>query len=156
MKIDRYGFFIETQSFKTARKVYRVDFDQRIFRRLSFEPTTTVYPVLWKESQIPNLDVRKFKVLHDSFLSYDKTKVPITMIQRSTDVVGFKKPCLVFAYGGYGIPMLPMFKLFFLLFIELFNGVVGEYLEFDCVNFQTEFFFEKCQTEFLAVKNQAI
>lgn len=128
MKMDSMGFFYETQSFKTPRKIYRIDFDQRVFRRLSIEPTSTVIPMLWKESKIPHLDMTKFKISHDLFHSFDQTKVPMTVHQKLNGSNDRKKPCLVFAYGGYGISMLPMFKLFFLLFIELFNGVVGLYL----------------------------
>lgn len=127
MKMDPKGFFFETQSFKTPRKIYRIDFDQRVFLRLSIEPTSMVTPLLWKESKIPHLDMAKLKISHDSFHSFDQIKVPMTVIQKLNGSSERKKPCLVFAYGGYGISMLPMFKLFFLLFIELFNGVVGLY-----------------------------
>lgn len=125
--MDRFGFFFETQSFKTPRKIYRIDFDQRVFRRQSYEPISTVTPVLWKETKIPNFDVTKLKVSHNSFHSFDNVQVPMTLIQKSNGSDTRKKPCLVFSYGGYGIPMLPFFKLFFLLFIELFNGIVGLY-----------------------------
>lgn len=126
MKIDGCGFFFETQSFKTPRKVYRVDYTQLVFNRLSFAPISIVQPMLWKQTTLPNLSAPKYKVLHDSFRSFDQIKVPMTIILKDNGDVG-NKPCLVFAYGGYGIPILPLFKLFFLLFIELFNGVVGAY-----------------------------
>lgn len=127
MKIDQLGFFFETQSFKTPRKTYRIDFDQRVFRRVCIESMgcISVTPMLWNVSKIPNINVDKFQIQHDSFYSFDKTKVPMTIIQKAPHNSARKKPCLVFAYGGYGIPMLPIFKLFFLLFIELFNGIVG-------------------------------
>lgn len=125
MKIDPCGFFFETQSFKTPRKVYRVNFEQLVYNRNLFAPTGIIKPALWKESKIPHLDVPKLKVNHDSFQSFDQINVPMTIVQRTSGDDSCKKPCLVFAYGGYGIPILPLFKLFFLLFIELFNGVVG-------------------------------
>lgn len=126
INFDGHGFFLETQSFKTPRKVYRIDFDQ-LKLRAPFVAFSIIKPLLWKESKLPNLNV-KIKVLRDSFHSFDKTKVPITIIHKSNHANDTSKmPCLVFAYGGYGIPMLPLFKLFFLLFIELFNGVVGSY-----------------------------
>lgn len=123
MKIDPYGFFFETQSFKTPRNIYRINFDQ--LRPQQTTQVSIVNPVLWKESRIPNLNVAKLKVLHDSFHICDQIKIPITIIQKPN--AARNRPCLVFAYGGYGIPMLPLYKLFFLLFIELFNGVVGSY-----------------------------
>lgn len=126
-KIDPYGFFIETQSVKTPRKIYRIDFDQLVFQRFSIAPTVSISPMLWKESKIPNVNVSKFKVQHDSFHSFDQIKVPLTIIQKTSGGEHRKKPCLVFAYGGFGIPMLPLYKLFFLFFIEIFNGVVGSY-----------------------------
>lgn len=129
MKIDSCGFFFETQSFETPRKVYRLDFEQLVHNRLSFAGSSIVKPLLWKESQLPHLNEVKFKVNHDSFQSPDQIKVPLTIIQKNNgDNDACKKPCLVFAYGGYGIPILPLFKLFFLLFIELFNGVIGSYI----------------------------
>ncbi|XP_055307555.1 uncharacterized protein LOC129571737 [Sitodiplosis mosellana] len=124
MNIDPSGFFLETQSFKTPRKIYRVNFDQLVLQRTSIASTSIVLPMLWKESKIAHLNVAKFKVRHDSFQSFDKIKVPMTFIQKDNGCDAYKKPCLVFAYGGYGIPMTPLFKLFFLLFIELFNGIV--------------------------------
>lgn len=140
INMDPMGFFFETQSFKTPRKIYRIDFDQRVFRRLSIEPTSTITPVLWNESKIPHLDMAKFKISHDSFHSFDQIKVPMTVIQKLNGSSDRKKPCLVFAYGGYGISMLPMFKLFFLLFIELFNAVVGLY---SIILKTKEFYFSK-------------
>lgn len=125
MKIDAFGFFIETQSFKTPRKVYRMDFEQFMQNRHSFSTTSVIKPFLWKETQVPRLNHMKFKISHDSFHSFDNVEIPMTIIQKNNSDEDFKKPCLVFAYGGYGIPILPLFKLFFLLFIELFNGVVG-------------------------------
>lgn len=127
MKIDAFGFFFETQSFKTPRKVYRVDFDQLVRKRNSFATTSIVQPMLWRESLVPHLNLTKLNIQHDSFQSFDQVKVPMTIIQKPNGSDACKKPCLVFAYGGYGIPILPLFKLFFLLFVELFNGVVGSY-----------------------------
>lgn len=128
MNIDAHGFFFETQSFQTPRKVYRVDFKQLVCNHHSFAPTAIVEPTLWKESQLFHLNRVQLKVNHDSFRSFDQINVPMTIIQKDNGIDDTcKKPCLVFAYGGYGIPILPLFKLFFLLFIELFNGVVGSY-----------------------------
>ncbi|XP_031634996.1 uncharacterized protein LOC116348227 [Contarinia nasturtii] len=124
MKLDSFGFFFETQTFKTPIKVYRVDFSQLVFRPpLSTSYYTTVKPMVLYETRVPNLDTVKLNVQHDSFQSFDKTNVPMTVIQRM-ETNDRKKPCLVTAYGAYGLPMLPMFKLFFLLFVELFNGII--------------------------------
>lgn len=127
MKIDPYGFFYETQTFTTPRRVYRIDFTQLVFNRTSFATIALVKPMLWKETKIPNVNTAIFTVKHDSFQSFDQTKVPITIMQKTYGDDSYKKPCLVFAYGGYGIPILPLFKLFFLLFVEFFNGIVGLY-----------------------------
>lgn len=135
MKIDRCGFFFETQSFKTPRKIYRVDFDQLVFRTPFMNTHSDIQPILCKESKIPNIDLNRLKVTRSSFQSFDKVNVPLTLIEKNNSVYDHNKPCLCFCYGGYGIPMLPLFKIFFLLFIELFNGVVGWY------NFFEYFFF---------------
>lgn len=127
MNIDPCGIFLETQSFKTPHKIYRINFDQLVLQRASIASYSIVQPMVWKESKIANLNVSKFKVHHDSFQSFDGIKIPMTFIQKNNSSDAHKRPCLVFAYGGYGIPMTPLYKLFFLLFVELFNGVVGLY-----------------------------
>lgn len=128
-KADRYGVFFETRSFKTPRKIYRIEFNQLIYRQPIL---TTAYseiePALWKESAIPNLDELEIIVEHDSFYSLDGTEVPMTIIQKKSNSV-YEKPCLVYAYGGYGDCLLPRFDLYFLLFVELFNGIVGSYIK---------------------------
>lgn len=131
MKIDRCGFFFETQSFKTPRKIYRVDFDQFVFRTPFMNTHSDIQPILCKESKIPNIDLNRLKVTRSSFQSFDKVNVPLTLIEKNDSGYDHNKPCLVFAYGGYGSSMLPLFKIFFLLFIELFNGVVGLYNVFE-------------------------
>lgn len=126
-KIDKYGVFFETRSFKMPRKVYRFEFNQLIYREPNLTTYSTIEPVLWKISNIPNLDGLEIEVQHDSYCSFDGTEVPLTIIQKKGSD-GYKKPCLVYAYGGYGDCLLPRFDLYFLLFVELFNGVVGLYL----------------------------
>lgn len=128
-KIDKYGVFFETRSFTTPRKVYRIEFNQLEYRpKYDIDETDylTIEPVLWKESKIPNLDGLKIKIRYDSYRSFDGTEVPMTVIQKS-DNDNCQKPCLVYAYGGFGDSLLPRFDLYFLLFVELFNGVVGWY-----------------------------
>lgn len=127
--IDKYGIFFETKSFISPRKVYRIDFNQLEYRQPHMTTYSTVKPMLWKSSKIINFDEleeEKLEVRHEWFRSFDGTKVPMTIIQKR-DVDDNNRPIMVYAYGGYGIPTLPIFKLFFLLFIELFNGVVGSY-----------------------------
>lgn len=130
ISIDKVGFFLETQSYKIPRKVYRIDFNQLQFRPSYAKLHSIVRPAQWKESKIPNSSEIKLKTKQDSFISFDGTRVPMTIIQKNNGINGnAKKPCLVFAYGGFGDPTLPIFKLLFVLFIELFNGVIGMYLK---------------------------
>lgn len=132
-RVDKYGVFFETSSFKSPRKVYRIDANQLEYRRPHMTTYTTIKPVLWKESKIPNIDEMDIEVQRDWFYSFDGTEVPLTIIQK-TGNSDHKKPCLVTAYGGYGDCLLPRFDLYLLLFVELFNGVVGSYarLYSDC------------------------
>ena len=125
-KIDKFGVFFETRSFKTPRKVYRIEFNQLGYRQLHEMDYSMIEPVLWKESKIPNLDELDITVKYDTYLSFDGTEVPMTIIQKKQSD-DYRKPCLVYAYGGFGECLLPRFDLFFLLFVELFNGVVGLY-----------------------------
>lgn len=125
-KIDKYGIFFETKSFKTPRKVYRIDFNQLEYRQPHMTKYSMIQPTPWKESKIPNFDELEIEVKYDLFRSFDGTEVPMTIIQKN-NIDDNKKPTLVYAYNGYGIPLLPLFKLLFLLFVELFNGVVGLY-----------------------------
>lgn len=124
MSIDKIGFFFETQSFKVPRSIYRLYFYQLEYRTPTANDFSIVKPIHWKESWIPNCTDIELDVQRDSYISFDGVKVPMTIIQKKRGA-NFKKPCLVFAYGGFGCPMLPLFKLLFLLFMELFNGVVG-------------------------------
>ncbi|XP_031634997.1 prolyl endopeptidase-like [Contarinia nasturtii] len=142
-KVDKFGFFFETRSFKTQRKVYRIDLSQLVYRdaklanyyhifndRNQFRAESphksysTLKPLLWKESNIPNLDGIEIDVQHDSFKSFDNTEVPMTIIKKKGGNDDKKRPCLCYAYGGYGDSILPRFDLYFLLFIELFDAIV--------------------------------
>lgn len=126
-RIDKYGVFFETISFKSPRKVYRIDFNQLEYRRPHMMTYSTIQPILWKESKIPNIDELEIDVQYDWFYSFDGTEVPMTIIHKKNTNDDDKKPTLVYAYGGYGDSLLPRFDLYFLLFVELFNGVVGLY-----------------------------
>lgn len=124
-RIDEFGFYFETQSYDTPQRIYKIDFVQLLNRPKYKNVYSMLNPILKRESKVPNLSGVKFRIQHDSFYSFDGSNIPMTVIQKDNDDP--KKPCLVFAYGGYGIPMLPLFKLFYLLFIEVFNGIVGMY-----------------------------
>lgn len=124
-KIGEFGLYFETETYETPQKIYKIDFVQLENRPQNRFFYSMLNPILKRESQVPNLSGVKFSIQHDSFYSFDGSNVPMTVIQKENNDP--KKPCLVFAYGGYGIPMLPLFKLFYLLFIELFNGIVGMY-----------------------------
>lgn len=129
INIDKVGFFLETESYKIPRKIYRIDFNQLQFRPTYAKNYSIIRACLWKESKIPNSSEIRLKTKQDSFISCDGTIVPMTIIQKNDD--NLKKPCLCFAYGGFGAPMLPFFKLFFLLFLEIFNGVVGMLFQYN-------------------------
>lgn len=85
-----------------------------------------IAPVLWKESEIRYLSGLGITVQYDSYSSFDKIQVPLTIIRKNGND-GSKKPCLVYAIGGFGDCLLKRFDLYFLLFVEFFNGVVGSY-----------------------------
>lgn len=148
-KFDKFGFFFETRSFKIQRKVYRIDLNQLVegeakaanyyhillhhqnhnWAKNPYISYSTLKPFLWKESNIPNLDEIEIKVRYDSYSSFDGIEVPMTIIQKKKDDNDDRKrPCLVYAYGGYGDSILPRFDLYFLLFIELFDAIVGLYI----------------------------
>lgn len=159
-KIDKYGIFIETRSFKTQRKVYRIEFNQIEYLPPYTCITTypTIEPTLWKESKIPYLDELNINVEYDSYSSFDGTKIPMTILQKDkVNNDGRKKPCLVYAYGGFGDCLLPRFDLYFLLFVELFNGVVGSYAfivdYLFNLNGNSSFSLPKCSSTFVVVVN---
>lgn len=118
---DKYGVFFETQSFTTPRKVYRIEINQLVYHQPHEMTYSIIEPILWKESKISNFDQMQIKIEYKSYRSFDGTQIPMTMIQKSGKYAP-KKPCLVYADS-----LLPNFDIFFLLFIELFNGVVGSY-----------------------------
>lgn len=93
-KIDRYGVFFETRSFKMPRKVYRIEFNQLIYREPNLTTYSMIEPVLWKESKVLNFDGLEIAVQYDSYRSFDGIEVPMTIIQKKCDD-GYRKPCLV-------------------------------------------------------------
>lgn len=110
-------------SYESLQKVYRIDSVQLLNRSDNKNAYTKLKPLLERESTVSNLSDSELSIQHDSFYSFDGSSVPLTVIQRkNTDP---EKPCLVFSYGGFNVPMLPQFKLIYLLFIQLFNGIVG-------------------------------
>lgn len=124
--MDKFGFFFETKTFKQPRKVYRIEFNQLPYHQPHSKTYLEINPAVWKESSVPSFDELDITVQNDTFCSFDGTEIPLTIIQKNGSD-GSKKPCLVYANGGFGDCLLPLFKPFFLLFIELFNGVVGLY-----------------------------
>lgn len=123
-KTDKFGVFFETRSLQTPRKVYRMEFNQFIYRQPNATTYSMIVPILWKESKIKNLDALQITVQYDSFDSSDGTKIPFTIIQKTNQNNDFKKPCLVYVSGpgGFGDGLLPKFNLDF---VELFNGIAG-------------------------------
>lgn len=120
-KVDKYGVFFETQSFTVPSKVYRIEINQLVYHQPHEMTYSIIEPILWKESKIQNFEEVQIKIQYKSYRSNDGSKVPMTMIQKSGKYAP-KKPCLVYADS-----ILPKFDIFFLLFIELFDGVVGSY-----------------------------
>lgn len=125
--VDKYGIWFETRSFLTPRKVYRIEINQLVYHEAHDTTYSIIEPILWKESKIPYLDEMQINVQYK--LCRSGTEVPMTIFQKSGKYAP-KKPCMVYACsGGYDDSVLPRFDLYFLLFIELFNGVVGSYLK---------------------------
>lgn len=124
--MDKYGIIFETQSFKSLRKVYRIQFNQLAYHQFKMITYSTIEPVLWKESKIPTFDDVEMSIKYDSYNSLDGAKVLVTIIQKKIND-NCRKPCLIYANGGFGDCLLPKFDPFLNLFIELFNGVVGSY-----------------------------
>lgn len=125
-RVDKFGVFFETRSFETPRKLYRIEFNQLAYSDPYEASCLTIQPILWNEIKIQNLNGLDLKVQYDSYRSFDGVEVSMTIIQQNGNDA-CKKPCLVYAYGGFGDCLLPRFDLYFLLFIELFNAVVGSY-----------------------------
>lgn len=122
--IDEFGFYFETMSYESLQKIYRLNFVQLLHRPNYQNVYTQIEPVFKGECKVPILCDTELSIQHDSFYSFDGANVPLTMIQQK-DNNNLNKPCLVFSYGGFNVPMLPQFKLIYLLFIQLFNGIVG-------------------------------
>ncbi len=123
-KIDKFGFYFETMSYESLSKIYKIDFVQLMNRPKFQNVYVQLKPMLKRQSTVANLSNVDFSIQHDSFYSFDGSNVPLTVIQKKNSDPN--KPCLVFSYGGFNVPMLPQFKLIYLLFIELFNAVVGK------------------------------
>lgn len=148
--MDKFGIIFETQSFKSLRKVYRIQFNQLAYHQFKVITYSTIEPVLWKESTISTFDDVELSIKYDSYTSFDGTKVLVTIIQKKTNDI-CRKPCLIYANGGFGDCLLPKFDLFLTLFIELFNGVVGSYTHSQLFIFSCSIKFDHSQFSFIFV-----
>lgn len=126
LKIDKFGFYFETKSFKAPRKIYRIDFNQLEYHHPNIKTYSKIKPILWHESTISDFNELEITTQYETYRSFDGNEVPLTFIKKKSNNDD-KKPCLVHVYGGPGDCLYPRFDPYFLLFIELFNGVVGLY-----------------------------
>lgn len=103
------------------------------FVELSFDQLCRVH--------ISGIDLNKFEVLQDQLNDVtDTCQIPIYLFGHQDCFSASKsmkstknsnrednrepKPCIILAYGGYGVSFLPTFSLQFLLFAKSFDGII--------------------------------
>jgi len=91
----------------------------------SFEMGPTIYEFnvtdgkarAWGEPSVPRLQSRT-KVRRESYSSLDGTSIPITLVSLHQGGQKLNGPCLMTAYGGFGVPGTPQFSVLVSLLLE--------------------------------------
>lgn len=112
---NKSEIFYQLESFLTPGIIYRYDFA---------EPNTV--PAVLREMEVPlsGFDKNNYKVEQVFYPSRDGTKIPMFIVQKKSDRRQLK-PCRIFGYGGFTVPLLPTFNGMQLFFIESFDGVLA-------------------------------
>jgi len=105
------------------------------FKLESYINPGTIYKVQFLKSEIKveahrvpaatSLDLNAFKMSMFSYSSNDGTNIPLFLVHKKDMVRDSNRPCLLTAYGGYGVSTLPTFNIPYLFFAQHFNGVVA-------------------------------
>jgi prolyl oligopeptidase len=99
------------------------DDDEAFFIYTSFNAPTTIYrydvasntATVWAEPEAP-IDLDRIVVEQQFVTSRDGTKLPVFIVRRA-DVTG-PAPTLLYAYGGFGISLLPVYSPAQLAWVE--------------------------------------
>ncbi|MDP2338500.1 MAG: prolyl oligopeptidase family serine peptidase [Bacteroidota bacterium] len=106
-KNENIAYFSYT-SFNTPGEIYKYDFTTKQ-STLHFRPEVKFNP-------------DDFEVKQDFYASKDGTKVPMFIVYKKGMELNGKNPTLLYAYGGFNIPLTPSFSASRIAFLE--NGGV--------------------------------
>lgn len=98
------SLFLSCESFATAPSIYEFNVADGKVRA-------------WSESPVPRLH-RPTNVRRENYSSVEGTSIPITLVSLYQDEQKPDGPCLMTAYGGFGVPGTPQFSVLVSLLLE--------------------------------------
>lgn len=81
---------------------------------------------VFRQMAPPGFDPSKYSTRQVFFSSKDETKVPMFIIgpKDEPENAKWKRPCLLYGYGGFCIPITPVFSTRFASWLQCLNGIV--------------------------------
>jgi len=107
---DKYETFYSFNSFTTPPEIHRLDLGSDVSS-------------LWKRSTV-DMNPEDFVVRQVFVLSKDGTRVPMSIAHRADLALTGDLPTLLYGYGGFNIPLMPVFSPSRLAWMEL-GGVLA-------------------------------
>ncbi|TPX50424.1 hypothetical protein SeLEV6574_g00923 [Synchytrium endobioticum] len=104
--------FYQSSSFVTPGIITRFDFQ-------------TMEPAVFRTTSINGHDDTKFQVTQEWYTSTGNVQIPMYIISKKGTKLDGNNPCLLYAYGGFNIPILPSFSVTWLTFIQHMDGIVA-------------------------------
>jgi prolyl oligopeptidase len=102
--LDEDELFFERESFTSPIKTYRYS-------------SRTGEATLWAAREIP-FNTRAFSHTQVWFNGRDGTRIPMFLVGRCDVLESGRHPAIMTSYGGYGVPMTPMFSVFVAFLLE--------------------------------------
>lgn len=87
--------------------------------------TPEVAPTIYREMKLNGIDENKFALEQVFYRSYDGTKIPMFIVQKNGSSSTESKSCFLHGFGGLNRPIPPVFFVRFVLFMEVFNGILA-------------------------------
>lgn len=83
---------------------------------------------IFRKMDPSGFDPAKYETRQEFYLSKDKTKIPMFIVspkEEGQGPVGRKRPCLLYGYGGFMIPMTPFYSARWAAWMKCLGGVVA-------------------------------
>ncbi|VDP16363.1 unnamed protein product [Soboliphyme baturini] len=111
-KEDDSEVFFCCESFVVPGTIYRVD----------LQKPNPVPEVLW-QTKLPGISPSDFETEQVFYATKDGTKIPMFVIHRKDVVKSPDCPAILYGYGGFEIPLVPMFGVVPFIMMNEFKGI---------------------------------